>query len=189
MKKLLFAGMIAGAISLVACNEQKESSTEVAKEQNENMMDSTNTTKMDDDATFAVEAANGGMMEVKASELAKTNATSPALKDFAAMMVNDHTAANNQLKSLAAAQNITLPASLGTDMQKNYDDLAAKKGADFDKAYADMMQSDHNKTIDKFQDEANNGKNMAIKDFATKTIPTLKMHKAKIDALVNGMKK
>ncbi len=181
--------MIAGVISLVACNQQKDSSTEVAKEQNENMMDSTNTTKMEDDADFAVAAANGGMMEVKASELAQNQATSPALKEFAAMMVKDHSAVNVKLKSIASAQNITLPATLGTDMQQNYNDLAAKKGADFDNAYANMMQDDHKNTIDKFQDEVDNGKNQAIKDFAASTLPTLKMHKEKIDALVNSMKR
>ncbi len=32
-----------------------------------------------------------------------------------------------------------------------YDDLKAKKGKDFDKAYADLMVSDHQKDIEEFK--------------------------------------
>lgn len=77
----------------------------------------------DDVADFAVKAANGGMAEVEMGKIAEQRGTSKAVKDFGAMMVKDHSKANDELKKLAAAKNITLPAVVGDDMQKHMDDL------------------------------------------------------------------
>ncbi len=51
------------------------------------------------------------MAEVEAGNLARQKSNNAKVKDFAAMMVKDHTAANDTLKSLAASKNITLPSS------------------------------------------------------------------------------
>lgn len=184
MKKLLFAGIVASALFLTACNEEKDSSTEVAKETNEEKMPD----KMEYDAAFAVEVCNGGMMEVQLSQLAETNSSSAAVKDFAKMMVSDHSAANEELKGIAAKNNITLPSALSENSQETYNEMAKKKGADFDKAYVNAMVDGHKSTIDKFQDEAKDGTNADLKAFASKTLPTLQAHKQKIDAIDNTMK-
>ncbi|QPQ51724.1 DUF4142 domain-containing protein [Chryseobacterium indologenes] len=57
-----------------------------------------------------------------------------------------------------------------------YDDLKAKKGKDFDKAYADLMVSDHQKDIEEFKKEASEGTETALKSFASKTLPILEHH-------------
>ena len=186
MKKLLFAAMAFGTLTMVSCNEttKETETTEIAKDANEEKFDDT---KLEDDTEFAVEAANGGMMEVQLGQLAQTNASSAAVKQFAAMIVKDHGAANDELKSIAQAKNITLPAAINEDAKKMYDDLAAKKGADFDKAYVDMMVDDHKKDIDKFEEEAKDGKSPELKAFAAKVLPVLKAHKEKIDAIKKSM--
>lgn len=186
MKKLLIAAIAAGTMFLGACNEStsEKDTTEVAKENNEPKFEDT---KLEDDAEFAVEAAHGGMMEVKFGELAQANASSAAVKDFGAMMVKDHSAAGDELKTIAQAKNISLPAALNEDAQKAYDDLAAKKGKDFDKAYVDMMQDDHEKDIKEFEEEANDGKSAELKAFAAKVLPVIKKHKEKIDAIKKAM--
>lgn len=92
------------------------------------------------------------------------------------MMVTDHSKAGNELKALAAAQNIELPATLSPANQAKVDKLKGMKGADADKAYLDIMEADHAQTIALFEAEAANGKNPALKDWAAKTLPTLKHH-------------
>jgi putative membrane protein len=109
-------------------------------------------------------------------------------KDFAAMLVKDHGAANEKLKSIASEQNIALPTAIGEDHQKKYDKLAAKSGKDFDKAYCEMMKDGHASAVDMFEKEARDGKNLALKQFASSTLPTLKMHKDKINAIEEAMK-
>ncbi len=186
MKKLMIAALAFSTLSLVACNEAKkeDDSTEVAKEVNETKFEET---KIEDDTEFAVDAANGGILEVKLGELAQANASSTAVKDFAAMMVKDHSAVATELKSIAQAKNISLPATLDADAQKMYDDLAAKKGADFDKAYVNMMVDDHEKDVELFDKEANKGKSPELIAFAAKTLPVLKGHKEKIEAMKKAM--
>ncbi len=53
----------------------------------------------DQDKEFADDAAKGGMLEVMLGKLAETNASNPAVKALGAMMVKDHTQANDELKS------------------------------------------------------------------------------------------
>jgi putative membrane protein len=137
----------------------------------------------DDVAKFAVKAANGGMAEVALGKLAEEKATNKKIKDFGAMMVKDHTKANDELKTLAVDKNITLPASVSDDMQKNIDDLSKESGEKFDKDYINMMVSDHKDDIDEFESEVKNAKDSAFKNFAVKTLPTLYKHLGSAEAI------
>lgn len=125
---------------------------------------------------FAMKAAGGGMLEVQLGQLAQQNAKSQRVKDFGRMMITDHSKANDELKSLASANNITLPSSLQPEHQKHLDMMSKLKGDAFDKHYMDMMVSDHKKDIDEFKKEANSSSNDAFKGFAGRTLPVLEKH-------------
>ncbi|HWB26878.1 MAG TPA: DUF4142 domain-containing protein [Chitinophagaceae bacterium] len=135
------------------------------------------------DGDFVVDAANGGMTEVAASQLAQNNATTDRIKNFANMMVQDHTKAGNELKKLATAKGLTLPAAISDKNQKKIDDLGKKTGAQFDKAYVNLMLNDHKNAVDMFKKEANDAKDSDLKNWATSTLPTLQMHLDSIKAI------
>src|SRR5262249_47368589 len=65
-----------------------------------------------DPQTFVKKAALGGMTEVEASKLAVSKAQDPQVRAFAQKMVKEHTAANDELKSLADKKGWTVPSSL-----------------------------------------------------------------------------
>lgn len=136
----------------------------------------TQSTLSDQDKKFAEVAAKGGMMEVMAGQLAATNASNEKVKALGEMMVKDHTKANDELKNWAAKVGHQLPTSLDAEKQKVYDDLKAKKGADFDRKYTDLMVTDHKKTIADFKKQASDGSETSLKSFAEKTIPALEHH-------------
>src|ERR1700751_924272 len=92
---------------------------------------------------FAQKAAEGSMMEVKLGELGVSHAVTSEVKANAQLMINDHSKANDELKSIAAKKNITLPASISDKEQKMYDKLAKLSGKDFDKKYTKCMIKDH----------------------------------------------
>ncbi len=73
--------------------------------------------------------------------------------------------------------------------QKHIDELKTKKGADFDKAYVELMVDDHKEDVDKFQDEANKGNDADVKAFAAKTLPVLQTHLDHVQKIKDGMKK
>ena len=136
-----------------------------------------------DASDFAVAAANGGMMEVELGKVAEDKAMSKRVKDFGAMMVTDHSAADDQLKTIASTLNITLPDSVSDDTRKEIDKLKMKKGKDFDKAYVDMMLDDHKKDIAEFQKCASDCSDSTIKAFASNTLPTLEKHLDSIEVI------
>lgn len=185
MKKIVLNLMLAASLfATAACDTDKNDSTEQAEEMNEDKLSDS----MEDDAEFAVDAANGGMMEVKMGELAQMNGSSAEVKEFGKMMAEQHGKANEELKSLALQKNIMLPTTLGNDMQEKYDEMSKKTGMDFDKEYVDMMVKDHKNDVEEFTEQANDGMDADIKAFATKTLPTLQMHLQKIQAIHDGMK-
>jgi putative membrane protein len=184
MKKILTV-LLSGCI-LLACNsatDNQEDSVETAQNTNDSVA-----TVTDKTSEFAIEAASGGMMEVQLGQMAQQKAQSKRVKDFGSMMVNEHTKANDELKSLAAQKNITLPTALSEKHQKHVDDLSGKTGNDFDKAYMDLMVEDHEEDVEKFQDAAQNLPDSTLKSFAAKTVPVLEKHLQAAKAIHDNMK-
>lgn len=128
----------------------------------------------DNDKVFVKEAGSGGLMEVELGQYAEQHAFNPRVKKFGSMMVKDHSKANEELKAIADRKNITI--SLDEKHSDMIRDLQQKTGADFDKDYMKMMVDDHQKDVDKFKKQADDGKDPDVKAFASKTLPVLQMH-------------
>ena len=195
MKKLSSIMMIVlAALAFQACNNGAKASKEAADSANMTKDTSTNAAASggiaadSDDAKFVTTAASDGMAEVNAGKMAQEKAKNSRVKAFAAMMVTDHSKAGDELASIAKTKNITLPTGPDADQQKMAADLSAKSGKDFDKAYVDGMVDGHEKAVKLFTDASQNCKDADLKAFATKTLPTLKMHLDSIKAIKASMK-
>jgi len=196
--------LAAAAMLLFACNNssskdsvEKADSANAAKSDSSTVKtDSTASTstaqpaiKTDEKTTdFLVKAANGGLAEVKLAQLAKDKGSAAAVKEFADMMITDHGAANDKVKQLAAARNVTLPAEPDADHQKKADDLSKKTGKDFDKAYVDAMVKGHKETVDMFKNASTKVTDGDVKAFIDNTIPTLEHHLQRIQDIKKGIK-
>jgi putative membrane protein len=195
-----YGAALALTLACLGCNNgSQDNSAKDAKDTNAVKMDSSananqpvatippSVTK--DDATFAVNAASGGMMEVQFGQLAQQKGMGQDVKDFGAMMEKDHTALGNRLKAIAASKNLTLPNTMTPDQQKEMDDLQKKTGKDFDKAYINMMVDDHKTDIKDFEKEAKDGSDADIRAFADSSLHTLKMHLSAAEKCKNMSKK
>lgn len=161
----------------VACNNEASDSVEKADSANEAKLDREGTPMADAaSADFLVEAANGGMAEVEMARLAQERATNASVKSYATTLLNDHTAANDQVKALAASRNVTLPTAVSDEKKKDMEDLSKEKGASFDKKYMEMMVDDHEKDINKFEKASGDVKDTDVKAFIDNTLPKLRMH-------------
>ncbi|MFY0256226.1 DUF4142 domain-containing protein [Chitinophaga sp. 30R24] len=138
-------------------------------------------------SSFAVDAADGGMMEIAASKLVQDKSQNERVRAFATMMVNDHTKAGDELKALAQKRNIALPAELSTEDKKHIDDLSKKSGRDFDKSYINMMVEDHDKVVKEFEAASDNVADDELKSWARNTLPTLKVHQDSARAIKDAM--
>jgi putative membrane protein len=135
------------------------------------------------DSNFLMDAAMGGMMEVELGRVATQKGASDAVKQFGQRMVDDHSAANTELTSLASGKGITLPTTLDEKHQAHVTKLSAMSGAEFDRAYGKMMVSDHTKDVAEFEKQSTKGTDPDLKAFAGKTLPTLQEHLKMAQAL------
>ena len=131
-----------------------------------------------EDADFVKEAALGGMMEVQLGKTAQDKAVKPQVKEFGRHMQTDHSKANDELKKIAAKKGIKLPTALEGKPKATFDKLAKLKGDEFDREYINAMVDDHKQDIEKFQQEADKGKDPDVKKFAQDHLPILKKHLA-----------
>jgi putative membrane protein len=135
------------------------------------------------DQDFLMDAAIGGMMEVELGRRAVQQGASDAVKQFGQRMVDDHSKTNTELKSLASSKGVTLPTEIDEKHRREMAKIANLTGADFDRAYAKMMLSDHKKDVSAFEKQSMKGTDADIKAFATKALPTLQEHLQMAQAL------
>ncbi len=128
------------------------------------------------DKTFMTKAAQGGLAEVELGQLAQEKASSNDVKQFGKQMVDDHSKANDQLKSIAAQKGVTLPSDLDARDKAEKERLSKLSGEQFDKAYMRYMVSDHTKDVSEFKKESTSAKDPDVKNFASQTLPTLESH-------------
>jgi putative membrane protein len=135
------------------------------------------------DATFFKKAAEGGIAEVDAGNLAQQKSSNKSVQDFGAMMVKDHSAANDKLKSIADSKSISLPSSASVGQMAMKAKLEVLSGDTFDKSYIKGMIKGHQDTLALFRKEAASGQDPDAKAFAAATIPTIKSHLRKIEGI------
>jgi putative membrane protein len=127
------------------------------------------------DKKFIMETGQGGMMEVEIAKLAVDKASNAEVKQYAQRLVDDHTKANDELTQLAAQKGVTIPHDEKA-MMKGKDKLSKLSGADFDREFMSMMIKDHAKEVKEFEDVSAKAKDTDVKDWAAKTLPTLREH-------------
>jgi putative membrane protein len=115
------------------------------------------------------------MAEVAMGRMALDKSSDSQVKQLAQRIVDDHTKANEKLKTIAQDKNVTLPAGPAPDARKSADAMQKMDGAAFDKAWAKHMVTDHKKAIAMFT-KASKGGDADVRGFATETLPTLRTH-------------
>jgi putative membrane protein len=128
------------------------------------------------DSKFITMAAQGGLAEVQMGQLAQQKASDPAVKQLGQRLVQDHTKANDQLKSIAQQQGVTLPTEPSAADQQALKKFEGLSGSQFDQQFVAHAIKDHQKDIALFQKESQNGKDDSVKQFAQQTLPTLQEH-------------
>lgn len=128
------------------------------------------------DAMFMRHAAAGNLAEIAMAHIALDKSSSAQVKQLAQRIIDDHTKANDQLMTIAERKQVTLPTEPMPMQQHEADKLKSLSGTTFDKAYARTMVKDHRKAIKMFSMESQKATDSDLKQFASMTLPALKMH-------------
>jgi putative membrane protein len=128
-----------------------------------------------DGVAFIKGAHEGGLTEIEASKIAQKNSTNKEVTDFAAMMIKDHSEAGMEIDTLADHKYVFLKDSVNLEHKTILDSLAKKTGAEFDKAYMELMVKDHEAAKELF--EENSKSNYTdIREIAEKILPKVEDH-------------
>lgn len=128
------------------------------------------------DRRFATKAAAAGTAEIADAQIALQKSSRQDVKDFAQRMVDDHTKAADQLKSIASGEGINLPTSESAADRKKTDALQKLSGAQLDRRYISGQRTAHKQAVALFSKESSSGKDSQLKSFAGQTLPTLQDH-------------
>jgi putative membrane protein len=124
-------------------------------------------------------AAQTDMVEANLGQLAQTAAGSQQVKDYAQMLVTDHTSDFNQLSGVARQAGLSVPSAIDAEQNKTMiGQLEKLKGATFDRRYIEDMIAGHEKGIAIYKKEAADAQNPALKSYADHALPVLEKHLA-----------
>ena len=141
------------------------------------------------------------------------------VKQFAQMMVRDHTEAGTKLQQFASQRSIDVPAELDSADRDLRDKLAGTQGLDFDRDYSEAMVDAHQKLVDKLEsrldkdtlsktkvardnapdtsvkattavaEKSDDANTMAVNQFAAELYPVAYAHLEAAKALRDGVRK
>ncbi|WP_439559082.1 DUF4142 domain-containing protein, partial [Dyadobacter sp.] len=106
------------------------------------------------DRAFVLAAADEGIFQISAGQLALENQASKDYADYAQLMIDGYTKSNEELKTFAADKELTIPNTITNERQQALDSLASRKVVAFDTTYAATMVATHTKTISFFEAQA-----------------------------------
>ncbi|MGD0730134.1 MAG: DUF4142 domain-containing protein [Terracidiphilus sp.] len=128
------------------------------------------------DQKFVDMAAQTDMLEAHLGQMAANQADRQAVKDYAQMLVTDHTADYQQLTALAAKDGLMVPKGLDAAHNRMIAPFDKLNGAAFDKRYIHTMIEGHTEAIGIYNKEAADAENSDVKAYASATLPTLQKH-------------
>jgi predicted outer membrane protein len=154
------------------------------------------------DKAFISETLSDGTAEVELAKLAKARAANPDVKQYAQMLIDDHTHAGALLTQVATTYGVQVQPQIDDKHKDLMEKLSTLRGTDFDKEYMNAMVDDHEaavKTLRTRVDENRSladrlkGKNpedrasvkpetsddkakMAVNEWAANVLPTLEHH-------------
>lgn len=128
------------------------------------------------DANFVNSALADGMFEVQMSERVLKTTKDAATREFAQRMVTDHTKVGDELRRLAAQQQMNVTDRLNRDQAATLGQMEKLGDQELRKLYAETAVKGHETAVTLFRTAAQGATRPELRQFATRHLPTLEMH-------------
>lgn len=167
MKHLLTLGGLAASMFMISCDRNDSDENINAQDRN-----------------FVNQITLSNRTEIALSNMAMTMATDPSVRNYAQMMVTEHTAAENDLRATTDNLGIALASDslnmMGTQMRTM---LMGMSGRQFDSAYIVGQIALHDSTRMILQMQANSGASGPLRTYANNLLPRVDMHRMMADTM------
>jgi putative membrane protein len=130
-----------------------------------------------EDTSLLTDLAQANIAEIESARMALEKSRNPEVRKFAQQMIDDHTTALDELRTLAQNKGFTLPEE--TDLQHKTLATALRilSGDTFDSQYMKRAGvNDHERTLTLLQKTQRSAKDADLKTLAAKMLPTVQSH-------------
>lgn len=128
------------------------------------------------DGLFLQAVTGSNLFEIQSSRVALSASTTPAVRSYAQMLLDDHLAARNQVAALALTRGVPLPKALPPELQLKVVTLSGLNSAAFDAAYLQEQVLAHQLTLSLIQNERTAGRDPSVTAFAERQAPVIQGH-------------
>jgi putative membrane protein len=136
------------------------------------------------DQKMIMSMAQANMAEIEAGRLAQSKSQNDDVKKFAQQMIDDHTKALDDVKQLAQAKGVALPADLDRSHKAMASKLQALSGDKFDRAYlAQAGVADHKKNHAMLQKAHTSARDPDLKALIARIQPVVDQHLTDVQQL------
>ena len=138
----------------------------------------------DADRVFVLAAAGAGLYQLEAARLAEQHTRDPRVRNYAAMMQQQYSLANDELRALARSRGVVWPATLPPARQAVLTALAALVPEFFDRRYVEQTGvADHQADLQLFEAAGRALEDAALRQWALRRVPVLQHHLAEAQKL------
>ena len=128
------------------------------------------------DQALMRQIAEGNMAEIATGKLATEKAASPRVREFAQLMIEDHSAMLTEGSNLAREKGIAVPTAPDPKHQAAMKQLETLSGQSFDRTYMQQMVKDHEQTVDLLKKTASIASDPRLRAHAQKALPRVQQH-------------
>jgi putative membrane protein len=135
-------------------------------------------------ATFVKMAGASDQYELQSSQLVLQTTQNAGIRDFANMMIADHTKSTADVKAAAEAAGMTVPPPrLDAMGQRDVAALRRARGTARDQLYVRQQKASHAKALALHQGYAANGTVDSLKAVAAATAPVVQSHATMLESM------
>jgi putative membrane protein len=120
--------------------------------------------------------AQAGIAEIQAGKLAQGMGSTAEVRAFGAMMVEQHSDANEKLAALANSKGVTLPSAPSQEQINKLQLLHSRAGAGFDKAYLVEQVRAHQDALQLLKKQIISGDDAELTALAQEMLPSVESH-------------
>ena len=129
------------------------------------------------DIKFLEQAAQTGMLDIQAGQLALQSTSDQKVKQYAQLILIEHEKIAGDLQGLASTHDVKLPTELDAKSVDTLINLQREQGTEFDQRYIDEVAiGAHENAVTLFTKISKETQNQAIKTFAVDSLPVLQQH-------------
>jgi predicted outer membrane protein len=132
---------------------------------------------------FLLNALRTSLADVRMGELAAQRGGDQRVRDYGAKLKNDFTKQAAEIERLLEPLNVPIPTEPSAEAEAHLAALARLTGKEFDMAFVQQLIWTHTDAIESYGAQTQASPNRSVHDFAATSLPLLREHLAKTEAL------